>query len=81
MTFLSFQTLFANEMYHLLKCLVVSSVQEWIVAGATHGHDVADEEHEVVVFPAVDGKQVQVVEEIDGVEREPADAKNQDHGD
>jgi len=42
---------------------------------------VADKEEEVVILPTVDGNEVEVGHEVDDVEREPADAKNNDHGD
>ena len=41
----------------------------------------ADEKEEVVILPAVDGDEVEVGDEVDDVERQPADAEYNDHGD
>lgn len=56
-------------------------IEEGVVARRGHGDQVAEEEDKVVVLPAEDGEQVEVGQEVDHVEGQPADAKDQHHGD
>ena len=55
------------------------SVHEGVAAGRGHGEDVEAEEGEVVVWPAVQGE-LNVLQQVDEVEGQPADDEHQQHG-
>lgn len=62
------------------KVLVHPGVEEGIVAGRADGYHVGKEEDEDKVVPAGDGLREVIVEDVDQVERQPATAKDDDHG-
>lgn len=64
----------------LAKVVVEPGVEERIVAGAAHGDEVRGEEAELVVGPVV-GLRVEVIHDVDDVERQPGNAEYRDHGD
>jgi len=64
----------------LAKVVVEPGVEERIVAGAAHGDAVRHEETEPVVGPIV-GVRVEVVDDVDDVERQPGHTEYGDHGD
>ena len=55
------------------------AIHDWVAAGGRHGEDVEAEEGEVVVWPAVQGE-LQVLQQVDQVEGQPADDEHQQHG-
>ena len=59
--------------------LVQPPVEEGIVAGGGHGEGVAGEEGDVVPLPAVDAV-VEVLRDVDDVEREPAEDEDHQNG-
>lgn len=55
------------------------AIHNRVAAGGRHGEDVEAEEGEVVVWPAVQGE-LQVLQQVDQVEGQPADDEHQQHG-
>ena len=55
------------------------SVHDGVAEGGGHGEDVEAEEGEVVVGPAGQGE-LQVLQQVDQVEGEPADDEHHQHG-
>ena len=56
-----------------------AAIQERIAAGGGHGEDVEAEEGEVVVWPALQGE-LNVLQQVDEVEGQPADDEHHQHG-
>lgn len=64
----------------LAEIVVEPGVEEWIVTGAAHGDAVRHEEAQLVVVPVVRVR-VEVVDDVDDVERHPGHAEYDDHRD
>ena len=56
-----------------------AAIHDRVAAGGCHGKDVEAEEGEVVVWPAVQGE-LNVLQQVDEVEGQPADDEHQQHG-
>ena len=56
-----------------------AAIHDRVAAGGGHGEDVEAEEGEVVVWPAVQGE-LNVLQQVDEVEGQPADDEHQQHG-
>ena len=56
-----------------------AAIQERVAACGGHGEDVEAEEGEVVVWPALQGE-LNVLQQVDEVEGQPADDEHHQHG-